>query len=302
MVWFDRTGQHVGSIGGPQPVGNFRLSPDQSQVVLDVTDPATSRRDLWLVDDLTTGIPRRLTADRDRIALNAVWSPDGRKLLFSYLTSNSEVARGRRTLMLKDLATSAEEIVSDNTIAISSDWPAAGTLVQYVREQNDYDIRVASMPGARNPALFAKTSFDEGGGRVSPNGRWIAYVSNESGRLEVYVQSFPTPGFKRRLSAAGGHWPRWRGDGGELFYKAPDGSIMSVPMGDARSIAPRTPVRLFRDPSGPSIPALGTTEPFAASLDGQRFLLLTPPETSGNLSVIVNWPGLLNGQAGGANQ
>ena len=77
---------------------------------------------------------------------------------------------------------------------------------------------------------------------------------------------------------------------------------MSAPMGDPRSIAPRTPVRLFRDPSGPSIPALGTTEPFAAALDGQRFLLLTAPETSNNLSVIVNWPRLLDVEDGGENR
>ena len=302
LVWFDRTGQTVGSIGGPEPIGNFRLSPDQSQLVLDVIDPATSRRDLWLVDDLATGIPRRLTGDRERIALNPVWAPDSRKLLFSYLTNNPEVARGRRTLMLKDLATSMEEVVSDDMNAITSDWTSAGTVVQYLREKDDYDIRVVELPGARNPRWFLKTPFDEGAGRVSPNGRWIAYVSNESGRLEVYVQSFPTPGFKRRVSTSGGFWPRWRGDGAELFYKAPDASIMSVSMGDPRSIAPRTPVRLFRDPNGPSIPAIGTTEPFAVSLDGQGFLLLTPPETSRNLSVLVNWPGLLMAEAGEENR
>ena len=301
MVWFDRTGQPVGSIGGPEPVSNFRLSPDQSQLVLDVVDATTGRRDLWLVDDLATGIKRRLTADTGRIALNPVWAPDGRKLLFSYLTNNPTVASGRRTLVLKDLATSTEEIIADDTTAINSDWTAAGALVQYLRsERNDYDIRLLSMPGARNPTWFLKTAFDEGSARVSPNGQWIAYPSNESGSLEVYVQSFPKPGFKRRVSNSGGHWPRWRGDGAELFYKAPDGSIMSVPMGDPRSIAPRAPVRLFRDPAGPSLPAIGTTEPFAASLDGQRFLLLTPAQTSKNLSVIVNWPRLLNAEAGAA--
>jgi dipeptidyl aminopeptidase/acylaminoacyl peptidase len=303
MAWFDRTGQRVGTIGRPESIGNFRLSPDQSKVVVDVRDPTTGRRDLWLVDDLATGIARRLAADTERISLNPVWAPDGRKLLFTYASNDPDLGTSRRTLILKDLATSNEEVVSDDSIALNSDWTAAGTLLQFIREKDNYDIRVVSMPGARNPVWFLKTSFDEGGARVSPNGQWIAYVSTESGRLEVYVQSFPTSGFKRRVSTAGGHWPRWRADGAEPFYEAPDASIMSVPMGNPRSIIPSTPVRLFRDPSGVGRGALGTTEPFAVSLDGQRFLMLTSPDTgkngtSKNLSVIVNWPRLLNAEAG----
>ena len=144
--------------------------------------------------------------------------------------------------------------------------------------------------GDRKPVPFLKTQFSESLANLSPDGRWIAYVSDESGKFEVYVQSFPTPSGKWQVSTEGGNSPRWRRDGKELFYVAPDRKLMAVPVKLGTIFEAGAPGALFEaniNPGGG--PGIG--HQYDVTADGQRFLLnLEPRETSTTpLTVVLNW-------------
>jgi dipeptidyl aminopeptidase/acylaminoacyl peptidase len=143
--------------------------------------------------------------------------------------------------------------------------------------------------GDRKPVPFLKTQFNVYQGQVSPDSKWIAYTSNESGRNEIYVQSFPTGGGRWLVSSSGGSLARWRRDGKELFYRAPDGRLMVAPVRQtAQGLEFGTPVPLFRisEPQGIF------SYPYDLSPDGQKILALVPGQVAGDaasLNVIVNW-------------
>jgi hypothetical protein len=127
--------------------------------------------------------------------------------------------------------------------------------------------------------------------RISPDSRWIAYASDESGQWEVYVQSFPSPGAKQTVSVGGGAQPRWRQDGKALYYLAPNGSLMSVAVGAGEGLDVARPVPLFKAPISSDIIAFRNQ--YAVTRDGQRFLIDTAAERA-PINVVVNWTALLN--------
>ena len=147
------------------------------------------------------------------------------------------------------------------------------------------------LPPGGKPVPFVRTEFDEDQGRFSPNGRWIAYVSNQSGAYDVYVRAFTTDfsggsagaGGSVLVSRGGGTEPRWRGDGNELFYLAPDGKMMAVEVKAGQEFGAGTPHPLFETPSG--------TIMGDVSADGKRFLLVTPVGSSASapFTVVLNW-------------
>jgi hypothetical protein len=290
MTWFDRAGRRVGAIGRPDRISTFRLAPDQSRVAIDRSDPEVGKRDIWVIDDLASGIASRLTADPED-ASTPLWSPDGARIL--YRSSHG----GESRFFVRDSrGDGGEQPVKEDVggqISID-DWSKDGRYVVYRQRNNEtqWDMRLLPMNGD-TPRSFLKTPFNEGQGRVSPDGRWIAYASDESGRLEVYVQSFPSPGGKRRISSDGGSWPRWRGNGAELFYMA-DGLLMSVPVTTGDTFTMGMPAPLFRVSFRGGGP-IGLVDPLEVSLDGQKFLLLALPNDDDrfSMSVIVNWPSLL---------
>jgi hypothetical protein len=152
------------------------------------------------------------------------------------------------------------------------------------------------MNGERQPFPFLQTDFNQSQAQIAPNGRWIAYTSDETGHSEVYVQSFPHPGSKRQVSSIGGVQPRWRKDGKELFYLSPDEQLMAVTVrGEAEiDVEPAHP--LFRT----QLPMWATGGPpiwrtsYAVAGDGQRFLLNNPPEhPAPPITVVLNWPAAL---------
>ena len=168
-------------------------------------------------------------------------------------------------------------------------WSRDGRYILYrqIDLQVKYDLWVLPLFGERKPFPFLQTEANEAAGVFSPDGRWIAYCSDESGRYEVYVESFPERGGKRQISYTGGSGPRWRGDGKELYYQAPDGKLMAMPVTDGASLAVGSPVTLFE-----FRPSSNLISPFySVSRDGQRFLLSTIVETekSAPLTVVVNW-------------
>src|SRR5262245_62593771 len=149
------------------------------------------------------------------------------------------------------------------------------------------DIWVLPLFGDRTPFVFLQTEFNETAGALSPDGRWIAYNSDATGRYEIYVESFPGHSGRRQITTTGGIGPLWRGDGKELFYHAPDGKLMAAPVTSGTNLEVGSPAPLFEfRASGPII-----TPYYSVNRDGQRFLLSMIVETEPNapLTVVANW-------------
>ena len=172
-----------------------------------------------------------------------------------------------------------------------SGWSSDGQFIAYTTRGSN--VWILPLFGDRKPFAFAETPFIEASAVFSPDGRWIAYTSNEGGQLDVYVQSFPGPGTKSQVSRNGGSHPVWRPDGRELFYLGPDGTMMSVPIGHGRSFDAGLPQALFRA----NVWTLARNQVYAVTKDGQRFLVTATPQKSSGaapLTVVLNWAAALN--------
>jgi len=175
------------------------------------------------------------------------------------------------------------------------DWTADGRFILF--RSNDaamaYNLWAMPIEGDRKPFPVVQTNFDEPDGQFSPDGKWLAYQSNESGRYEIYVRPFPSPGSTTPISTGGGAQLRWRRDGKELFYVALDGRLMAVPIrlaANGKAIEPGAPLALFATHLGGAIQP--TLKPqYAVSRDGQRFLMNTITEEAGAspITLILNW-------------
>ena len=223
---------------------------------------------------------------------NPVWSPDGRRVAF---TSNRQ---GPFYLYQRNIETAGgEEVVLDTPEGKSpNDWSSDGRFILY-RDLISYlhfDLMAIPLDGDRKPVPIAHTNSDEREGQFSPDGKWVAYQSNESGRYEIYVQSFPNAAGKTRISAEGGSQVRWRHDAKEIFYVAQDGRLMAAPIrlnSAATTIEPGVPMVLFR-PSNPGrVMASNFKAQYAVSRDGQRFLINTvlAEATTSPITLILNW-------------
>jgi Tol biopolymer transport system component len=222
-----------------------------------------------------------------------VWSPDGSHIAFD---SNR---KGRRNLYLKaSSGASTEELLLESAQdKIAMDWSLDGRFLLYGSSdpQTSWDIWVLPMEGERKPFLFLKTNFDERRAKFSPDGRWVAYISNESGRYEIYVRPFDgtsagTNNGQWQVSTSGGVFPRWRADSKELHYITPDGKLMAVPITTrGATVEPGTPVLLFQTRIvGGGISAGGGTQ-YDVSADG-RFLINTVLEdTASPITLLQNW-------------
>lgn len=279
FVWFDRNGQQRGSPGPPGEYLSPALSPDEKRVAFDRVDPQTGTTDIWLLD-LTRGISSRFTFDPAQDAI-PIWSPDGSRIVFS---SNRD---GDFNLYqkLSSGAGSEEAILKSGDRRFPSDWSLDGRFILYYQNSpnTQWDLWVLPLFGDRQPIPFIQTKFSELRGVFSPDARWIAYQSNESGSYQVYVQSFPPSGGKWQISSDGGDWPRWRRDGKELFYLTANGRLMAVEVKtNASAFEFSVPKPLFET---------HTTTGYAVTADGQRFLLDTPVEESASapITVVLNW-------------
>jgi len=292
--WVDRTGNVLSPVGEPERVFMFRISPDDRQVLVQpLRDVNLS---MW---DATRGLPKRLTSGAGPPRTHPIWSPDGGTVVFWGGPAS--------TIYRKPTAgTGDEEPVTDSPDrGLPTDWSGDGRwIIDYKQDQNGkYDLWIVPVTGEGKlrrddkPRPYLRTPFNERFGRFSPGPapRWVAYQSDESGQNEIYVDRFPEPRAKVRISAAGGAFPQWRADGRELFYISPDFKLMAVSVNESSdSFEPSPPRELFTI----AAPA-NYMSPYEVSRDGQRFLVLTAQEeTSRSLTVIVNWPALLKKGAG----
>jgi Tol biopolymer transport system component len=274
LQWFARDGRRLGAVGSSGPNHQLALSPTRRRVALQ-REESLGDAHIWILD-LTTGVFSRLTAGPG-FKGDPVWSPDERTLAFT--------ARqvGQPSLFKKDLSTGAEEPLLNTLESFNLDeWTPDGRFVIY--RSGGRAIYALPMTGDRKPRVVADArQVIDDQPHVSPDGRWIAFNSNESGRWEVYLASFPHFLGKRQISTEGGVQPVWLPDGRELFYLDPGGHVMVIDMTRDSAYKPRV---LFETRLNPS----PYVSEYAVTADGQRFLALEPVGSPPPLfTVIVNW-------------
>jgi dipeptidyl aminopeptidase/acylaminoacyl peptidase len=287
FMWVDRAGKELGAIetGGLSNVLSPALSPDGHRVAFRVQDPQLRTRDIWLAD-LTRGVPSRFTFDPGN-ENHPVWSPDGRRIAY---WCDVKTAPG---IYLKDAsgAGEAQRITPSDDETVLTDWSRDGRTLMFTRTPTSGRSEIWSVPveGDHKPVNFTRGPFDYGDARLSPDGQWLSYTSTESGRPEVYVQTFPVHTGKWQISTSGGADARWNANGKEIVYLAADQHMMSVSVRTQPSFEADVPKSLFT--SHLLFPGIGVRTHYELSADAQRFLMAVPrgSEALSGANVVLNW-------------
>jgi serine/threonine protein kinase/Tol biopolymer transport system component len=285
LVWVNRRGEVMVAIGEPgtDHLASPELSPDERSVVV-VRQP-TGDNDIWVME-LARNLGRRVT-DGPPADTHPLWEPDGQHVVFFSRRfggggpARQAIASGK-----------AEPLFPKGESGQVLSWPRGSRFVLIRRNTTEKGAELVAVPAAGGTAEVAVASspFDETEGQLSPDGKWVAFVSNASGRPEVFVQPFPEGRPPTQVSTAGGAQVRWAPDGKEIFYVAPDGKLMAVSLGlSGASPDVKLPVALFQTHLATGFNVLGTKPQYAVSRDG-RFLLNTAIESpSAPIVVSVNW-------------
>ena len=275
LTWVDRSGKPLGTIGEPRRLGlTFSIAPDQQHVVTEQYDADGRADDLWIFD-FARGLATRFTFDPASDA-RPVWSPDGSKVAFSSMRS------GVGDLYVADAASPSNVRPLGSAKGMYLEpvfWSRDDVVLTNYFRKSDVDIwTFSALTGEGKP--YISTRFNESSAVLSPDGASIAYASDESGRVEVYVERYPTHAGRRQVSTGGGSVPHWRADGRELFYVSPGSQLMSVDMTSEAS----TPKPLFR------LPGFS----YDVTRDGQRFLIDQPVDDNfrSPLTFVSNWMAL----------
>jgi dipeptidyl aminopeptidase/acylaminoacyl peptidase len=286
LRWFDRQGKRLGQVdtGVTQGRSSYdeKLSPDGRTVAISTFGSATS--DIWTVD-IARDVASRFTSDASN-DLYPVWSSDGTELLFS---SNRG---GVYNLYRKPVGRPGEEMLLFESASpqYSTDWSRDGHTILYTNldPKTQADIWIAPATGGGKPTPVLATSFNEYAARLSPDGRWMAYTSDESGRPEVYVQRFPPATGKVQISTLGGSEPSWRADGRELFYLAANRTLTAVTVTVTADFSPGRPTKLFDTIVDTNTGSIHSAH-YTSTADGQRFLVNVSAVSETPTTVILNW-------------
>ena len=286
LQWVDRAGKQIGTLGGSGGYGYLRLSPDEKRLAFGRRDPAT-RWDIWLFE-LTRNALTRFTFD-SRTEVFPIWSPDGTRIAFS---SNRDGQMHIYERLSTGVGNDQELLTQHAEPKFVNDWSSDGRFIAYhaLSGKTRADIWILPLFGDRKAFPFLQTPHGEREARFSPNGRWIAYTSDETGPRELFVQSFPAGSGKWQISQGGAGPPEWRADGKELFYVSGD-KLMAVEVRtDGNAFEAGTPKSLF-EIRGPALPGAGGVAGFEASNDGKRFLVAVsvPEQTFTPITVVLNW-------------
>ncbi len=282
MVRLDRTGHEIGQLAATADYRAPSLSPDGRQVAVRRRDSDAANADVWMIDP-ARGTTSRFTFD-PAVDTSPVWSPDGSQIAWS------STRGGVDGIWIKSAGGLGQEQLLSKVGAFGTalDWSRDGRwlLFQVVDPRTGVDLWALPMTGDHKPQLVLQTPFNEGRARFSPDGRWIAYQSDESGRAEVYVASFQGSAGKWQISTDGGGDPDWSPDGRELFYLARDQKLMAVPITPGEMLAPGTPQPLFRVQTEGG----NRRNVYDVAPDGRSFLFLLPAGDSGTpITTVVNW-------------
>jgi eukaryotic-like serine/threonine-protein kinase len=294
LGWFDRGGRLLGQVGEAGAYEGVALSPDNARVAYAASPPGSNPLQIWFLE-LAHGAGARFTFVPEG-AQAPVWSPDGKHIAFTSFRSN--------VLYVKEIGGSGGEraILNSGLRTLVTDWSRDGRYLLYMQVSRNSDVWALADPLSSSPKPFpvADTDSNEGQGRLSPDGHWIAYTSDESGRFEIYVRPFP-PGEGHAggglISSKGGMQPRWRADGKELFYIALDHKLMAVDIKGEPAFQYGTAHPLFTTPESVATPFFSTFNavPYDVASDGRRFLVQLPavPVESEQATVVLNWEALL---------
>ncbi len=277
LTWFDRSGKKLQTVSQPFELGSDatnRLSPDDSKSIVLVAGP-NGRPDLWLAD-LERGTFTRFTFDG---AIGGLWAPDGKNMIWAdidyHIYRKAADGSGNSELLFKN---------PNCASCLIYDWSQDGKLCSFATvEAGTVKIWLAAVDGDRKPYPFRQGGFNDFYGMFSPDHRWLAYASDESGQTQVYVESIPSGRRRLQVSTEGGNWPIWRHDGTELFYRQ-EKDVMAVSVRiTATDIEIGKPQKLFSAP---------IVTRFMVSRDGQRFLIALPVENvpaSAPITVDTDW-------------
>jgi serine/threonine protein kinase len=289
LSWYTREGKPAGTALPVGDYGQIELSPDDKRVVVERLPGGSggSGGDLWLLA-LATGVFSRLTSGPDS-ERDPLWSPDSHSVIYTVPDGREP---GIRQVIIGAGDTS---VFADGKQNFLDDWSRDGKLLLY-HTQGGNDISVLPLSGERKPQAVFRTSFQKDQLRLSPDGRWIAYMSMESGQPEVYLAGFPSFTDRRQVSTAGGLMPLWRKDGGELYYITLDRRAMAVEIRSGSTLETGTVKTLFQVPGGTALSA--TSYAWAVTGEGQKFLIREAAGTANAgqiepINIVINWPSAL---------
>ena len=269
LTWMDRSGKELGQIGDPAIMANPTLSPDGSRVAVDISDHTANNVDIWI--ESTTGAGNsRFTFDPAEEVVG-VWSRDGSIVAYRSDADGSSLYLKRATGLERErkrftMPTSTMDDLVPNS------WSLDDRQILFTRQgASGEHLELLPVAGGE-PTRLLTGKGSEANGQISPDGKWVAYASDESGNWEIYVTSFPGAEGKWQVSRGGGAEPRWRGDGKEIFYIAPSGMLMAVPVNGESIFATGTPLPLFQIHGRAPI---SSTDVFTYDVtkDGKRFLV-----------------------------
>ncbi len=304
LVWFDRNGKQAGQVGTAANYGNLELSPDDRRVAVDIQGP---NRDIWMID-IARAVSARITFD-PAADWPPVWAPDGSHIVFSSNRSDNGVtsALSNKLYQKSSSGVGTDELLfagNPNELVYPEDWSSDGRYILFARVKlpgaTADDLWVLPLFGDKKPFPFLQSSFWQVESQLSPDGRWLAFTTNESGTYQIVVQPFPDPsGGKWQVTAKDGIEPKWRRDGRELYYLSLDGKLMAVPVKGDHTFEAGQPSPLFQSPLNVT-PPRPVVHHYDVTADGQRFLFISPvtPAPSETNSVpitaVVNWTAGLN--------
>ncbi|MCZ6696809.1 MAG: protein kinase [Acidobacteria bacterium] len=281
LTWIDRDGQAGESIGEPSTYQNIALSPDETRVAVSINDLDTGTSDLWIYE-LGREVATRFTFGK-LSEYAPLWSLDGERIVYSAVTN----VYPNLYIKAASGAGQAELLLEGDEFKVPTSWTRDGKSILFDRfdpqGRTDVDIYLLELGDGKEAKPFLQTEFEERSGVLSPDDRWLAYVSDESGTYEVYVAPFPGPGGKWQISKGGGNGPGWTKNGTEIIYTGPGSRVMAVNIqAGADTISVGTPVELFRNERIVD----GDVSP-----TGQRALVAIGTETgeSHPISIMLNW-------------
>ncbi len=280
LAWYDRSGKAAGVGGPPDDYEDPVLSPDGRRAAAMRINHETGGSSIWVVES-PQSVFRQLTF-AGSFQHTPIWSPDGGRIAYE-----SDIGRASEFHLIAASGVGADELLlKSGELAWPTDWSPDGRLLafQSLNPRTKWDLWVLPLAGDRRATPFLRSEANETGGRFSPDGRWMAYASDETGRDEVYVVPFPGPGGKWQVSSEGGGQPRWGRDGKELFFLARDRKLTSVEIGPGETLGGSAPRPLFETRSRYT----GTA--YDVSPDGRTFLINTLAEGSSTpITVVLNW-------------
>jgi Tol biopolymer transport system component len=299
LLWFDRRGKAAGEVSTPASVGSVELSRDGQSIAIDTNRQQQS--DVWVID--ARGVPHPVT-NAPGFEGYPVWNPSGTDIVYA-ANRSADNGFGASLFRKASNAVGAEEsFLSPPGFAMPRDWSLDGKTVVFdlvkPSDLNNQDIWVLPMSGDRKPIPFLETSAIETQAQLSPDGQYLAYATNESGRYQIVVRTFPDPNKGQwTITSAGGVEPRWRRkDGAELYYLSLEGKVMAVPITRGSTFVPGAPMELFAAPPlGAS--ARPSFRRYDVTAEGQRFIFaalfvpLTADTSNQSIITVVNWTSAL---------